>query len=114
MLSHPTQLSIYPAPGLRAMLPNQVKQVASFRNAEREATQVSDPSPMSNAVRGEPSRGPCGRSCGPVALNAAQIAPKSMIQLVGAGRFERPTPCAQGSRIPCDEILRLASNCDER
>jgi hypothetical protein len=33
----------------------------------------------------------------------------SLILLVGAGRFERPTPCAQGR---CATRLRYAPTCD--
>src|SRR5579863_5236143 len=33
---------------------------------------------------------------------------KVIEHLVGAGRFERPTPCAQGSPVRCDAELRRA------
>ena len=43
------------------------------------------------------------------------IARKLMILLVGAGRFERPTPCAQGgmrddSKMACFQVLRFQAN----
>jgi hypothetical protein len=55
-----------------------------------------------------PSRGPCGHSCGPSTLNVVEVTHKSLILLVGAGRFERPTPCAQGR---CATRLRYAPTC---
>ena len=33
--------------------------------------------------------------------------------LVGAGRFERPTPCAQGSKVRCDGDLSSATKSDK-
>ena len=46
----------------------------------------------------------CGRSCGQEGV-ASACHPIKLISLVGAGRFERPTPCAQGR---CATRLRYA------
>ena len=48
---------------------------------------------------------PCGHSCGHIALAPFGHRSKLLVSLVGAGRFERPTPCAQGR---CATRLRYA------
>ena len=50
----------------------------------------------------------CGHPCGREADSLNWLPAKSWILLVGAGRFELPTPCAQGR---CATRLRYAPTC---
>src|SRR5262249_41207147 len=58
----------------------------------------------------EPS---CGHLCGHCGIGRYSDPRKSLIGLVGAGRFERPTPCAQrvgmafNGSIPCGLVFML-------
>jgi hypothetical protein len=52
-----------------------------------------------------------GHPCGHAASSGLQQAGNLLEDLVGAGRFERPTPCAQGR---CATRLRYAPTCTAR
>jgi hypothetical protein len=59
---------------------------------------------MLNRIAEKPSRAPCGHSCGRLTARCFEILDKALILLVGAGRFERPTPCAQGGFGPLPKV----------